>query len=267
MNAPVIALDHPAALDAARVGTEGASLAAARAAGLPVVAGVVLTADWTTDDRATAELVWRITSHDGRRPLAMRPSDGARRRHLGAPGHPSTVATTVVVHDVDDLLDAAAAWREGGQGSAPLLLHADTGGAWRGAVFADDRSGRRAAPLVVARAAAGVDDWIASLDDTGRIREPMTTAGVAPSARLLGRLARLAARTTDLLDGPQDLEWMADDEDRLRLVRVRPIVRLRAAASNRVRRHQPCRVGGVERLGPNRPRPAEITADRDRFVA
>ena len=43
-TAPVIALDHPAALDAARVGRKAANLAAARAAGLPVAPGVVLTA-------------------------------------------------------------------------------------------------------------------------------------------------------------------------------------------------------------------------------
>ena len=41
--APVIALDHPAAFEAARVGRKAAALARARAAGLPVGAGVVLT--------------------------------------------------------------------------------------------------------------------------------------------------------------------------------------------------------------------------------
>ena len=62
---PVIALDHPAALDVARVGHDAAALATARAAGLPVGPGVVLTALWRCDDAHTAELVWRIVSHDG----------------------------------------------------------------------------------------------------------------------------------------------------------------------------------------------------------
>ena len=72
--APVIALDHPAAFDAARVGRKAAALARARAAGLPVGSGVVLTDQWCRDDRATAPQVWRIISHDGALPLVVRPS-------------------------------------------------------------------------------------------------------------------------------------------------------------------------------------------------
>ncbi len=71
---PVIALDHPAALDAARVGHDAAALATARAAGLPVGPGVVLTRMWSSDDAHTAELVWRIVSHDGAIALSVRPS-------------------------------------------------------------------------------------------------------------------------------------------------------------------------------------------------
>ena len=76
MNAavPVIALDHPAAFDVARVGRTSATLAGARAAGLPVGSGVVLTTDWRREDRTTVEQIWRIISHDGARPLVARPS-------------------------------------------------------------------------------------------------------------------------------------------------------------------------------------------------
>ena len=75
MNAvPVIALDHPVACDATRVGDDAAALATARAAGLPVGRGVVLTPQWCTSDSATIDMLWRIVSHDGAMSLAVRPS-------------------------------------------------------------------------------------------------------------------------------------------------------------------------------------------------
>src|SRR3954469_11273648 len=96
-TAPVIALDTPAALDATRLGRKAANLAAARAAGLPVAPGVVLTADWSCDDHATALQVWRIISHDGARPLVVRPSPTGRgRRHAAGTG---AVEPAVVVGD------------------------------------------------------------------------------------------------------------------------------------------------------------------------
>ena len=109
-TAPVIALDTPAALDAARVGRKAANLAAARAAGLPVAPGVVLTADWTSEDTATAVQVWRIISHDGARPLVVRPSAaGPDRRRSGAATGAIEAAT--VVGDADALLSAIAVLR------------------------------------------------------------------------------------------------------------------------------------------------------------
>ena len=109
-TAPVIALDTPAALDAARVGRKAANLAAARAAGLPVAPGVVLTADWTSDDTATAVQVWRIISHDGARPLVVRPSAaGPDRRRSGAATGAIEAAT--VVDDADAMLSAIAVLR------------------------------------------------------------------------------------------------------------------------------------------------------------
>src|SRR3954471_6109389 len=101
-TAPVIALDPPPALDAARVGRKAANLAAARAAGLPVAPGVVLTADWSSDDEATALQVWRVTSLDGPPPLVVRPWAAGRERRP-APGS-GAVEPATVVHDGAGLL-------------------------------------------------------------------------------------------------------------------------------------------------------------------
>src|SRR3954468_24823205 len=146
--APVIALDTPAALDAARVGRKAANLAAARAAGLPVAPGVVLTADWSSDDTATALLVWRIPPHGAARPRVVRPSpNGRERRPLPGTG---AVEPITVAHDGATMLAAIAELRSE-DAATPVLIQPYVPAAWRGATFADDAvGGWRARPLVVA---------------------------------------------------------------------------------------------------------------------
>jgi rifampicin phosphotransferase len=229
-TAPVIALDTPAALDAARVGRKAANLAAARAAGLPVAPGVVLTADWPCDDQATALQVWRIISHDGARPLVVRPSANGRDRRP-APGSPAIEPVTVV-HDSDGLLRAIAALRTADAG-VPVLVQPHVAGAWQGVLFADDAAGgRRARPLVVA-APAGGPAWSAEIDHAGRVRDVLSAPSAAPPAELLGRLARLADKVTAAFDGPHDLEWAVAADGRIQLLRVRPVVRLHVAGGAR----------------------------------
>ncbi len=154
-TAPVIALDTPAALDAARVGRKAANLAAARAAGLPVAPGVVLTTDWASDDTATALQVWRITSHDGARPLVVRPSAaGSDRRRRSGPDAGALEPVTVV-HDGAAMLAAIAVLRAGDP-TTPVLVQPHVPGTWRGVLFADDgASGWRARPMVVAAPTSG----------------------------------------------------------------------------------------------------------------
>jgi hypothetical protein len=238
--APVIALDHPAALDVARVGRKAAKLAAARAAGLPVGPGVVLTTDWVTDDRATAVQVWRITSLDGARPLAVRPSAaGADRRG----SHDGVIDPATVVHDVDGALEAIAALRRQDP-KTPVLLQPHLPATWHGVLFADDTGGWRACPVVVVRGATSDGEWIAELDHAGRVRDVLSGEDSedsegskhdgGPPAVVLGRLGRLAARVADVFDGPHDLEWVADADGRLQLLRVRPIIRLHSTPARRV---------------------------------
>ena len=74
MNAvPVIALDHPVALDATHVGDDAAALATA----VPPDCcrpGVVLTPGGAPATRRRPSMVWQIVSHDGAIELTVRPS-------------------------------------------------------------------------------------------------------------------------------------------------------------------------------------------------
>ena len=229
MSTPVIALDHPAAIDAARVGHEAAALAVARAAGLPVVrrcgAHGGLGHPRPADGRpGVADHVARRSPSAGRAALRRRPPAPPWRRavHLGAGDRRPLRRRPARRGD-----DVAGRRSRGGTAAAAPRVAV----AWRGALFADGCAGRRCEQRRSSSPAppSGADEWIASLDDAGRIRELLSPAAdPAPSDRLLARLTRLAARAADVLGGPQDLEWTADDDDRVGLVRIRPIVRLRA---------------------------------------
>ena len=233
-SAPVIALDTPAALDAARVGRKAANLAAARAAGLPVAPGVVLTADWSSDDTATAIQVWRIISHDGARSLVVRPSAAGRDRRRSAAATGAIEAATVV-DDADTMLSAISALRAR-DAITPVLVQPHVPGVWRGVLFADDAGGGwRARPLVVAAEPTSIDcQWVAELDHTGRVRDLLSGGDlVGPGSHLLARVARVAEKVAAAFNGPHDIEWVIADDGRVQLLRVRPVVRLHSTSGGR----------------------------------
>ena len=215
-TAPVIALDTHAALDAARVGRKAADLAAARAAGLPVAPGVVLTADWSPTDTATAEQVWRITSLDGARLLVTRPSpvDDACRAH-------GALAAVTIARDPAEMLASIAELRADDP-RLPILVQAHVPGTWRGELFADDASGHRRSRSLVTAVAANGDEWVGELDHGGRVRDVLTSGRTpAPDAVLLARVQRLSSKVADVFDGPRDLEWVATPDGRVQLLRAR----------------------------------------------
>jgi pyruvate,water dikinase len=231
-TAPVIALDHPAALDVARVGRKAANLAAARAAGLPVAPGVVLTTEWDTADRATAAQVWRITSHDGARALVVPRSAAVRDRRRRA--DTGAVEPATVVHDLETMLDVIATLRAE-DATTPVLLQPHVAGAWQGVLFADETArGWRATALAVARRAGHPDgDWVAAIDRAGRVSDVLSCDEVeGPPSEVLARVARVADRVAVAFDGAQDVEWIADEGGRVQLLRIRPVVRLLATTAN-----------------------------------
>lgn len=230
---PVIALDHPAAFDVARVGRKAAALAQARAAGLPVGSGVVLTTQWSREDRATVDQVWRIISHDGARPLVVRPSAVARDRCR--PAGAGALEAMQVVGTAAELIVAIDEIRHGDdrtETNVPVLVHPHLAGAWRGVLFDDDGNGGRRRRRAIVVAVDGDPDttWIAELDHAGRIRDVLSGHHLDhPPIEVLVRLVRLAERVAAAFDGPHDIEWTSDDAGRVHLLRVRPVVRLRAA--------------------------------------
>jgi hypothetical protein len=182
---PVIALDHPAALDAARVGNDAAALATARAAGLPVDGGVVLTTAWSSDDAATVELVWRIVSQDGAIALSARPS----------PVGTSTMEPAGPVHSAEELLAAARATRAAEGASVPVLVQAGSSSDWRGVLLTHARGTRVCEVL---------------------------SEGVLPhlTRDVLGRLDRLGDRLAAVLGRAADFEF-AVAGGHVRIVHVR----------------------------------------------
>ena len=247
MNAavPVIALDHPAALDVARVGRTSATLAAGRAAGLPVGSGVVLTTDWRREDRSTVEQIWRIISHDGARPLVARPSPvhgGGRAAGSGVlePTHRARTAAELV--DVIDLIRHGA---ECAEPHVPVLVQPELPAPWRGVLFEGDTRGRwRRQAIVVAHDGDAEDAWIAELDHGGRIRDVLSGWHLEhPPLEVLVRLVRLADRVTAALGGGHDIDWASDVSGRPHLLRARPSVRLRSASDAERRRLVPVVVG------------------------
>lgn len=224
--APVIALDHPAAFDVARVGRKAAALARARAVGLPVGSGVVLTTQWCREDRATALQVWRILSHDGALALTVRSSAvTSDRRH---PADAGAIERTRLANDAAQLLHAIDAIRDGGDrtdSNVPVLVQPHVVGAWRGLLFSDDAvSARRRRHVVVAT--DDTDQWIAHLDEVGRVRDVLSGEHLDhPPVEVLARLVRLADRVAAAFDRPHDIEWATDDAGRVHLLRIRPGLR------------------------------------------
>jgi hypothetical protein len=231
MNAavPVIALDHPAALDVARVGRTSATLAQGRAAGLPVGSGVVLTTDWRREDRATVEQIWRIISHDGARPLVVRASPVDGDGHAAGSGvlEPTHHARTAA-----ELVEAIDRIREDAQYEprVPVLVQPDRAAPWRGLLFEDDvRGRRRRQAVVVAHGGDAEDAWIAELDHVGRVRDVLAGWHLEhPPLEVLARLVRLADRVTAQLGGGHDIEWAIDRSGRPHLLRAQPSLCLRS---------------------------------------
>ncbi len=236
MDAAVIALDHPAAFDPARVGRKAAGLARARAAGLPVGPGVALTTSWTPSDAATATAVWRIISHDGDRPLVVRSSptgavSGLERR-------PATARTA---HDVDTFLDAVAA--TSGPGTA-VLVHPLITAAWQGGYHADHSIPALHPRPVVSACSTGPDaGWFGELDHVGRVVDVLSGQHLDhPPAEVLARLVRLAGRVDERLGGTHDLDWAAEADGTLHLLRVRavPVAGGALRRATFARRRPPC---------------------------
>jgi pyruvate,water dikinase len=221
-------------------GAKAAALARARAAGMPVLPGFVIT---TVGGRALAggrpsrvhavdlHDAWRRLSDTGRRPLVVRSSstveDGGSQSMAG-------MFTSVLdVRGWEDFLEAVdAVIRSGGDAPIAVLVQPFLQPAWGGVMFGADPVTGRSDRLVVAAVPGGPDRLVSgevdgvqlTLSTRGRVR---AAAPDVPAAlrkrRTRRRLARLARRAADLFGGPQDIEWAIDAGGEIVMLQSRPI--------------------------------------------
>ncbi|GAB4586407.1 PEP/pyruvate-binding domain-containing protein [Nocardia sp. IFM 10818] len=260
----VVSLRDPRAHDSALTGAKAAALAKARAHGIPVLDGFVLTTAWP-DLGKPPESEWlRLTRH-GLRPLVVRSSsvaeDGAEHSMAGlftsvlgvrgwenfrtavaevrasalnaaattaGSGLDGPLALTGVPEDMPGALVPRAA------ANMAVLVQPFLRAAWGGVLFtADPVSGRRDRMVLTAvqggpaAVVGGIDaGWTATITRGARIRRVLTADGEELPKQLRRRVVRMALRAEGVFGGPLDIEWAVDTGGRPILLQARPITAL-----------------------------------------
>lgn len=241
--APVLELDDLRSQDADVAGAKAASLARARAAGLPVLPGFVITVDGAralvtgrahAADAFVIHEAWRLLSEDGRVSLVVRSSssheDGASQSMAG-------MFTSILdVRGWSRFLEAVhEVARSGGDAPIAVLVQPFLQPAWGGVLFGADPVTGRSDRLVLAAVPGGPDRLVSgqvdgvhlTLSPRGRLREASEdTPPALRSRRVLRALARLARRAHSTFGGPQDIEWAVEPNGHLVLLQSRPITAL-----------------------------------------
>jgi len=242
-RADLIDLADPGATDGSLVGAKAANLARARAAGLPVLAGLVLTTAWNhrgwshpsrQDRPSPARTAWEQLGA-GRDALVVRSSstneDGGSSSMAGVFTSVLDVTTWgEFTTAVDEVLASGSRAAVPGARMA-VLLQPQLRPRWGGVLFgADPVTGRRDR-LVVSAVEGGPDalvsgrvaGWTAALSPRGRLLDDQGGDTPALPRRHLRALAGLARRAAAAFGGPQDVEWAIDHDGHLWLLQSRPI--------------------------------------------
>jgi phosphohistidine swiveling domain-containing protein len=235
-----VALDHPAAGDAALAGAKAANLARARRAGLPALPGVVLTTVGASalfptgappaEVGAALRDAWRTLSEDGRRSLVVRSSSTVE--DAGASSMAGRFTSLLDVQGWDEFLAAvrtvldSATSPELSDAPMAVLVQPFLAAARGGVLFGADPVTGNADHLVAAAVEGGPDHLVSGTVDgatTTLTRRGRYLAGAPLDRGTRRRFAALAARTEAEFGGPQDMEWAVDDDNRLWLLQSRPI--------------------------------------------
>jgi rifampicin phosphotransferase len=242
-RADLIDLADPGATDGTLVGAKAANLARARAAGLPVLAGLVLTTAWDhrgwshpsrQDLPSPARTAWeRLGAGD--RPLVVRSSstneDGGSSSMAGVFASVLDIATWGdFMAAVDEVLASGARAAVPGARMA-VLIQPQLAPRWGGVLFGADPVTGRSDRLVVSAVEGGPDalvsgrvaGWTAALSPRGRLLDDQGGDTPPLPRRSLRALAGLARRAAAAFGGPQDIEWAIDHDGRLWLLQSRPI--------------------------------------------
>lgn len=247
-DAEIFHLDAPEAT-APNVGAKAANLARARAAGLPVVDGFVITPALatqlaaerpsvdSTDGVRALRAAWSTLSRNGSDPVVVRSS--STEEDTEATSQAGVFDSVTDVRGWDALLDAisvvvASADRSGG-GALSVLVQRHVDPAWGGVMFGLDPVSGRRDRLLVAAVPGGPQGLVSGteagiqllLDRHGRRHAGPRGAESLPLMHRR-RLTALAARVDRLYGGPQDVEWAITREGRLLLLQSRPITAVAA---------------------------------------
>jgi phosphohistidine swiveling domain-containing protein len=263
----VLRLDEPAAAEAREAGSKAAALAVARAAGIRVLPGFVVTTAFHAAFRRAGDRIppahadalrgaWAALTADGRHPLVVRSSStvedigessmaGRFRSVLDVRDHAAFLAAvTDVLRSAGEIGDA------GGPSPMGVLVQRFLDARLGGVMFGVDPVTGDDAHLVLEAVAGGPDALVSGrvgaqhylVSRRGRTlgvdhRTPRVLRRDG-TARLLGardvrRLARLARQARAAFGGPQDVEWAVDAGGTLYLLQSRPVTAAGHAAAAR----------------------------------
>jgi phosphohistidine swiveling domain-containing protein len=230
----LITLDHPRAADADVTGAKASSLAAARADGLPVLPGLVVTTAWRDDQTGRRELRAEAAAMAGGETLVVRSSSTAED------GDASSMAGVFLsLLDVEpaDVVDAVRQVLASAEASplvdAPMavLVQPQLRPAFGGVAFSADPLTGDDRITVVAAVAGGPDElvsgrrtgWTTEVGRAGGPPHGRGEPGDRPPRSVLRDVSRLAGQAQDRAGSPQDIEWAVGPDGTLWLLQSRPI--------------------------------------------
>ena len=220
------------------VGAKAAALARARAAGISVLPGFVVTTAGTRALMSHAESpaavlhdAWAALSDTGRLPLVVRSSstveDGGSQSMAGL------FSSVLDVRGWERFLDAVdEVVRSGGEAPIAVLVQPFLQPAWGGVLFGADPVTGRADRLSVAAVPGGPDRLVSGQVDgvhftlaaRGRLRDASADVPDALRARRTRhKLVRLARRASSTFGAAQDIEWAIESDGGVVMLQSRPI--------------------------------------------
>ena len=229
----VVDLDDTRAQDPSLTGGKASALAAAAAAGIDTLPGLVLTT--TFSQSPNDALVRELFAAAGGLPLVARSSsvieDTAESSMAGQ------FDSVLDITTADDLVAAVTTVLESrlraGAADAPIavLIQPFIEPAFGGVLFGVDPVSGRTDRRVVSVVHGGPEALVSGrangsryvLDANGHALEADVHEGPTLRPRHLRRLARLAARVADVFGSPQDVEWALGTDGRLWLLQSRPV--------------------------------------------
>ena len=230
----LITLDDALAVDADLTGAKASSLAAARADGLPVLPGLVVTTAWRDDEAGRRDLRARAAAMARGDTLVVRSSSTAED------GDASSMAGVFLsLLDVEPA-DVVAAVRQvlASAEASPLvdapmavLVQPQLRPAFGGVAFSADPLTGDDRITVVAAVAGGPDElvsgrrtgWTTEVGRAGRAGHGRGEPGDRPSRAVLRGVSRLAGQAQGRAGSPQDIEWAVGTDGTLWLLQSRPI--------------------------------------------